>query len=94
MQSIRDCKVQAHSAPDLRKPMYAGIYFCDPSRDNFSYCAPLGDVGLWESHRDLVGSFVSSSLSEWMLDMETWENTAKAEEEEELLKHRSDPDNK
>ena len=49
---------------------------------------------MWESHRDLVVSFVSSSLSEWMLDMETWENTAKAEEEEELLKHRSDPDNK
>ena len=74
--------------------MSAGIYFRDLPRENFTYCAPVGDVGLWESHRDLVGSFVSSSLSEWMLDLDTWENTAKAEEEEELLKHRSDPDNK
>ena len=48
---------------------------------------------LWESHRVLLGSFASSSLSEWTLDLETWDNTAEAEEEE-FINHRSDPDNK
>ena len=47
--------------------MSAGIYFRDLPRENFTYCAPVGDVGLWEFHRDLVGAFFSSSFSEWTL---------------------------
>ena len=74
--------------------MSARIYFHAPPLENFAYCTPVGDVSLWESHRHLVGSFASSLLSEWTLDMDTWENTVKAEEEEESLKYRSYQDNK
>ena len=89
LQPIRDCEVQAHSAPGRRKPMSDGIYFRVPPRENFSYCAPVGDVGLWASHRDLVVTFSSSSLLGWTLALDTWKNTGELEEEEELLKHSS-----
>ena len=61
--------------------MSAGIYFRDLPQENFTYCAPVGDVGLWESHRDLVGAFASSLLSDWTLDLETWESMGKSEED-------------
>ena len=48
-------------------------------------------MGLWASHQDLVVSFGSSSLSEWTLDLNTWENTWEAEED--LLKRSIDSDN-
>ena len=59
------------------------LLLCSPW-GKFAYCAPVGDVGMWVSHRDLVVSFFSYSLSEWTLDLNTWENTGEAEEE--LLK--------
>ena len=67
LKPIKDCEVHAHSDPGSQNHMSAGIYFRDPPRENFMYCALVGDVGLWESHRDLVGAFFSSSLSEWTL---------------------------
>ena len=70
-----------HSDPGSQKPMSARIYFRDPPCENFTYCAPVCDVGLWESHRDLVGVIDSSLLSEWTLDLETWESIGKSEEE-------------
>ena len=48
---------------------------------------------MWESHQELVGSFDSSLILEWTLALDTWEDTVKAEEEEELITHISDPDN-
>ena len=77
LHPIRDCEVQAHSAPGRWKPFSDGIYFIAPPRENFDYCAPVGDVVLSESHQDLVVSFVSSSPSERTLDLEIWENTGK-----------------
>ena len=74
--------------------MSAGIYFCAPPWEKFAYCAPVGDVGLWESHRDLVDSFASSSISDRTLDLDAWKNTGKEEGDEESINHRSDPDNK
>ena len=41
-----------------------------------------------------MGYFASSSILEWTLALNTWENTGKSEDEEESLNHRSDPDNK
>ena len=56
------------------------------------YCSPIGNVVMWDSHWDLVVSFSSPSLPEWALDLDTWENTGEAEEEE-LLKRSTDSDN-
>ena len=81
LQPIGDFNVQAHSAPICRKPVCTGIYFRYPPRENFAYCAPVGDVGMWTSHWDLVVSFSSSSISEWTLALNTWDNTGEAEEE-------------
>ena len=80
-----------HSAPGRWKPVSAGIYFQDPPKENFVYCVPVGDVGLLESHQDLVVSFASYYISKWTLDMNTWENTG--EVEEESTKHSIDSDN-
>ena len=80
-----------HSAPGRWKPVSAGIYFQDPPKENFVYCVPVGDVGLLESHQDLVVSFASYYISKWTLDMNTWENTG--EVEEESLKRGKDSDN-
>ena len=49
-------------------------------------------MGLWASHWDLKVSFASSSLSEWMLDLNTWENMGEAEKES--LKHITGSDNR
>ena len=81
LQPIRDCKVQAHSAPGRWKPVSDGIYFRVPPREKIAYCDQVGDVGLWASHRYLVVSFASSSFSGWTLAMNTWDNTGQAEEE-------------
>ena len=40
----------------------------------------MGYVGLWAYNQDLVVSFVSSSISEWTLSLNTWYNTEDAEE--------------
>ena len=46
-------------------------------------------MGLWESHRDLVESFASSSISDRTLDLDAWKNTGKEEGEEESINHRT-----
>ena len=80
LQPIMDSKAQAHSVTVRQKPVSARIYFRDPPEKNFSYCDPVGDAGLWGSHRELMGSFVSSSISEWTLALNNWENTEEVEE--------------
>ena len=75
MQPIRDCKVQAHSAPGCRKPLSSEIYFCASPWEYCAYCDPVGDVSLWASHWDLVVPFATSLLSEWKMVLDTWENT-------------------
>ena len=72
--------------------MSVGIYFCTPPREKFSYCAPVGDVGLLESHWDLIISFAISSIFEWTLYLNIWENTG--ESEEETFKRIIDSDNR
>ena len=92
LQPIRDCEVKANSAPGCRNNVSSGIYFKVPPWENFAYCDPVGEVGMWVYHRYLVLSFANSSISEWTLDMNTSENMRKAEEDSpkhifELYKH-------
>ena len=47
---------------------------------------------MWGYHWDLVVSFVSSSLSEWTLTLNTWKNTG--EPEEESLKSSTESDHR
>ena len=42
-------------------------------------------MGMWTSCWYLVVSFSGSSLSEWMLDLNTWENTGEADEDSPKL---------
>ena len=79
LQPIRDCEVQAHSDPGRWKFMSASIYFRAPPQENFAYCAPVGDVILWEYHQYLVGYFASSSILDWTLALDAWENTGKVD---------------
>ena len=81
LNPIRDCEVQAHSAPGCWNPVSTKIYFQALPWENLAYCAPVGDVGMWVSHWELVVSFPSSSLSEKMLALNTWENMREAEED-------------
>ena len=92
LHPIREYKVQEHSSPGRWKPVSYKMYFQAPPWENFSYCAPVGDVGLWASHYDLVVSFSSSSLSESILDLNTWDNMGEAKEESP--KHIKDSDNR
>ena len=62
------------------------------SSGKIAYCVLVGDVDLWLSHLEPVVSFASSSLSEWMLALNTWENMGEAKEDS--LKHRIYPDNR
>ena len=52
--------------------MSAEVYFLSPPWDNLAYCSPVGDVGMWVYHRDLMVFFASSYLSELTLALNTW----------------------
>ena len=79
LQPIRECKLQAHSAPSRRNPVNDGILFRAPPWYNLTYSTPVGDVGMWAYHHYLVVSFFSSSISEWKMALNTWENTEDVE---------------
>ena len=55
------CDIQLHSKFRRRAKFEVGIYF-KTSRENIAYCPPVGNVALFDSHRDAIAAFSGSSV--------------------------------
>ena len=57
-----------------RAKFEAGIYF-KTSRENITYCSPVGNVALFESHRGAITAYLGRLVSDWTVDLKTWNTT-------------------
>ena len=48
--------------------------------DNISHCFPVGNVALFDSHRDAIATFPGSSVSDWTMALNNWNTTRQSED--------------
>ena len=61
-QMACDCDIYSHSNICLREKFEAGIYL-RTQRDNIAQCFLVGNVVLFDSHRDAIHAFPESLVS-------------------------------
>ena len=81
------CDIQSHSNFRRQGMFKAGIYF-QMARENIAYYFWVGNVALFDSHRDAITAFPGSSVSDWTVALNTW-NTTREDTAEKDLKYQT-----
>ena len=73
------CNVQLHSNVRRRAKFEAIIYF-RTSWENIAHFSPVGNVALFDSHRDAIINHLGRSVSNWDVALNTWNTTRDSED--------------
>ena len=73
------CDVQLNPNTCRQAKFEAGIYLQTP-RENIAHCFPVGDVALFDSHHGAIADFPGKSVSDWTVDLNTWNNNREPED--------------